>query len=90
MCEQGLSLEDNPACLLHEKALPEPVSKRVWEIQACLHLRWDLDYLNHGSEKGSRINYVGFFLFGEMGESTVGLSPLAQYPGSQIPAGSGS
>lgn len=39
MCEQGLSLEDNPARLLHEKALPEPVSKRVWEIQACLHLR---------------------------------------------------
>lgn len=63
VCEQGLSLEDNPAHRGCEKALHKPVSERVWEIQASLLLRWDLDNINHGSEKSSGINYVGFFFF---------------------------
>lgn len=46
--EQGLSLDDNPAHLRREKALHKSVSKRILEIQASLHPRWDSDDINHG------------------------------------------
>lgn len=48
VCEQGLSLDDNPAHLRREKALHKSVSKRILEIQASLHPRWDSDDINHG------------------------------------------
>lgn len=60
--EQGLSLDNNPAHLRHEKALHKSISKRFWEIQASLHPRWYLDDINHCFENSWSINYmVGFF-----------------------------
>lgn len=86
VCEQGSSLEDNPAHHECEKALHKPVSERVWDIQAPLHLRWVLDDRNHSSEKSSGNNYVGFFFWWNEREhsGTFFFSPISCYPNNSL------